>query len=138
MMFESIMETLQSNWILTFAIVTSLYILYLLYSVSSIDIGLLDTATKNLLKERSHLQVVPKECHLIVNALETAEMMDDEAMCAEQMRVIVAKEYLQFSTLVNAPETLLRCSPGNFGSNGALWTRYEVKKKKIQKELMIS
>ena len=105
MMFESIMETLQSNWILTFAIVTSLYILYLLYSVSSIDIGLLDTATKNLLKERSHLQVVPKECQLIVDALETAEMVDDEAMCAEQMRVIVAKEYLQFSTLVNAPET---------------------------------
>ena len=77
--------------------------------------------------------MVPKECQLIVDALETAEMVDDEAMCAEQMRVIVAKEYLQFSTLVNAPETLLRCSPGNFGSNGALWTRYEIKIKKIQK-----
>ena len=126
MMFESIIETLQSNWILTLAIVTSLYILYVLYSISSIDIGIMDTATKNLLKKKSHLDVVPKECQLIVNALETAEMLNDEAMCAEQMRVIVAKEYLPFSTLVHAPETLLRCSPGNFGSNGALWTRFTV------------
>ena len=109
--------------ILAFAV---LYITYTIYQWTKIDDGKCDIATTSLLQEKTYDQVVPKECIPIVRALEEAPTLHDEASCAAQMREIVANEYLKFSTLVDKPGTLLRCSPGNLGSNGALWTRFTV------------
>jgi hypothetical protein len=83
----------------------------------------MDPATADLLTGSAS---VPKECQDVVKALESAPMLDDEEACAGQMREIVAACHLTFDTLISEPGTLLRCSAGMEGSNGALWTRFTV------------
>jgi len=122
-MLESIEICLWCPQVMTLLVI---YIIHKFYQLTSIDSGQFDDETSTLLQTKSLEEVVPPECQPIVDALETAETLHNEAACAQQMRDIVGKEYLKFSTLVNSPETLLRCSPGMQGSNGALWTRFTV------------
>ena len=110
----------------TVALCVCLYCMRALYQWTQIDDGKCDAATTALLEPRTFDQVVPEECVAIVRALETAPTVHDEASRAKQMRDIVAQQFLKYSTLVDTPGTLLRCSPGNLGSNGALWTRFTV------------
>jgi alkylation response protein AidB-like acyl-CoA dehydrogenase len=103
-----------------------IFVIHKIFQCLKIDSGKCDDETIELLRKKSWKDLVPKECQPIVRALESAKTVNNEAACAAQMRDIVAKEYLKFSTLVNEPETLLRCSSGMQGSNGALWTRFTV------------
>jgi hypothetical protein len=92
-----------------------------------VEDGKCDDATSALLTASSAPDAtVPVECRPIVEALEDADPDADEDQCAQQMRDIVAARHLEYSTLIDAPETLLRCSPGMARSNGALWTRFTV------------
>lgn len=92
-----------------------------------IEDGKANQATHDLLEASSAPKdVVPPECLALVSALEGAEADVDEATCAEQMRTILSAVHLSYGTLVNEPETLLRCSKGMAGPNGALWTRFTV------------
>ena len=87
----------------------------------------MDAATIQLLKKQTTSQSVRKECIPIVEALETAHRIDNEAECAQQMRDIVQKQHLKFSTLIDRPEILLGASKGcQEGINTALWTRFTV------------
>ncbi len=101
---------------------------YVYARVLRVDSGDLDPFTLDLLHEKhsSTDLAVPPECRDIVQALETADYTDVEKECASQMREIVAAGYLPYASLVDAPETLLRCSPGMAGKTGALWTRFTV------------
>ena len=94
----------------------------------SVDSGELDASTLDLLREEHSApeRAVPPECLAIVRALENARDTDSDIDCAAQMREIVAAGHLPYDTLVGAPETLLRCSPGMAGRTGALWTRFTV------------
>ena len=123
---ENPYEAIQCNCITTIAVFTVLYLVHTIYQWLSVDAGLCDPATTALLQEHSHKQLVPKECLPMVLALEQATTLHQEAACAAQMRDIVRQEHLKYSTLVDSPETLLRCSPGMINSNGALWTRFTV------------
>jgi alkylation response protein AidB-like acyl-CoA dehydrogenase len=109
------------------AIVVFLYFLYKLYQCTNVDTGEMDAATIQLLKKQTTSQSVRKECIPIVEALETAHRIDNEAECAQQMRDIVVSEHLKFSTLIDRPEILLGASKGcQEGINTALWTRFTV------------
>ena len=59
-------------------------------------------------------------------ALNTAELLDDEAGCAEQMRAIIKSNVLPYKALVDDPGTLLAASSDALLTNGALWTRFTV------------
>jgi len=92
-----------------------------------VEDGRANQSTHELLEGSSAPEdVVPAECLPLVSALENAEADVDEAACADQMRTILSAVHLSYSTLVDAPETLLRCSKGMAGANGALWTRFTV------------
>ena len=96
----------------------------LLWRALRIDDGSMDAATLALLDDGSG---VPDECEPLVSALEGAPLSDDdEGVCASHMSAIVAACHLPYESLVGEPETLLRCSSGMQGSNGALWTRVTV------------
>ena len=60
-----------------------------------------------------------------VTALESAPFTEVEAECAEQMRSILLEKHVPYESLIDSPETLLRCSAGHV-LNGALWTRFTV------------
>jgi hypothetical protein len=80
-----------------------------------------------------------------------APFTEVEEECAEQMRRIVSASHIPYSSLIDSPETLLRCSKGHCklvgdcsapappldnpmflssfslaATNGALWTRFTV------------
>ena len=60
-------------------------------------------------------------------ALNDAPATDDEAVCADQMRAILAAEHLPYSTLATDPGLLLAASEHMFNAApGALWTRFTV------------
>jgi acyl-CoA oxidase len=89
--------------------------------------GRVQKATLTLLTGSSAPKdTVPPECLPVVSALELAAADVTEKECASQMRAIVTSLSLKYETLVASPETLLRCSTGLAGSNGALWTRFTV------------
>eukprot|EP00605_Chrysophyceae_sp_TOSAG23-4_P000313 GSChrysophyteH1.ASY1.ANO1.358.1 assembled CDS len=50
---------------------------------------------------------------------------DDPAECAKQMQTILKASHIPYSSLIEAPENLLRVSPG-CENHGALWTRFTV------------
>ena len=62
----------------------------------------------------------------LVNALNAAPVVDDEAACAAQIRSIVAAQHLRYSELETRPATLLRCSSGVDSEHAAIWTRFTV------------
>ena len=125
-MLDTLLSTIKCNCVSLIATVLFIYILKHIVESLSVDNGSMDNATKILLEKQTTQNLVPSECLGIVQALETAETLHEEAACAAQMRNIIAQEHLKFSTLVKEPEILLRCSVGMQGSNGALWTRYTV------------
>ena len=115
------------NWFTSIVITAILvYIGSVLTRWLRVDTGTFDTATARLLEATSHEQLVPEECLSMVRALELAPLVHDEAECAAQMRNILRSGHLKFASLVDAPEMLLRCSPGMLNSNGSLWTRFTV------------
>eukprot|EP00937_MAST-01D_sp_MAST-1D-sp2_P007203 g7203.t1 len=89
----------------------------------TVDDGSMDGETKSLLEGKAE---VPAECQAMVTALESAAMEDDEGACAAQMVSILRAGHLSYTTLIDRPELLLRCSQGMEGANGALWTRFTV------------
>ena len=89
----------------------------------TVDDDDVDNATQALLGGEAQ---VPAACKAMVRALEEAPPTDQEGTCAAQMAAIVRACHLRYGTMIDAPETLLRCSQGMEGSNGALWTRFTV------------
>eukprot|EP00615_Pteridomonas_danica_P000841 CAMPEP_0114354888 /NCGR_PEP_ID=MMETSP0101-20121206/19809_1 /TAXON_ID=38822 ORGANISM="Pteridomonas danica, Strain PT" /NCGR_SAMPLE_ID=MMETSP0101 /ASSEMBLY_ACC=CAM_ASM_000211 /LENGTH=522 /DNA_ID=CAMNT_0001496565 /DNA_START=18 /DNA_END=1583 /DNA_ORIENTATION=- len=99
-----------------------IYITYTLKCWSYVEDGSMDTATSEYLLGSVNL---PKNCEGVVSAVENSEFTENEGFCAEQMRKIVMAKHIPYSSLVETPETLLRCSQG-IATNGGLWTRFTV------------
>ena len=71
---------------------------------------------------------VPDACIPLTSALNEVSILDDEMECAAQLRSILQREILLYSTLEQEPELLLAMSKhvGENESTGALWTRFTV------------
>ena len=62
----------------------------------------------------------------IANAMEEAAPTTAEGECAAQMKDILSRRLLDYATLVDSPQTLLRVSIACAKRNPALWTRFTV------------
>jgi acyl-CoA oxidase len=111
------------------------YITNSLSSLLSVDDGSMDKATEDYLVDEWSADVspcyasgrsAPKMSQAMVRALEDTPFTHDEGVCAKQMQMILKANHIPYSSLVDAPENLLRVSPGCERQNGALWTRFTV------------
>jgi len=119
-------------------IAVALVLIWLMNAVVNslhVDGGKLDAAAKALLERSSTVSATfaAQDDGLdysvgttIATALENAPMTLEEGDCAAQMKSILAQGLLQYSTLVDSPQILLRVSPACANRNPALWTRFTV------------
>jgi hypothetical protein len=84
-------------------------VVYYVYTLlcPPIDNGSHDDKTTKVLTEEPK---PPAACAPIVNALNAAEVTEDEGACVDTMRNIVKAGHLKYSVLKTDPGALLRCS----------------------------
>jgi hypothetical protein len=92
------------------------------------DDGSMDSSTQDYLSAKWSANVspcyksatCPKDAQMMIKALEDMPFTHNCGECAKQMQTILKASHIPYSSLIDAPENLLRVSPGHEGQNGGL------------------
>jgi acyl-CoA oxidase len=111
-----------------------IFVLNIFKGFKSFDDGRMDDTTEKYLSSQWSKDAspcydsaaAPKDAEAMINALESQAFTEDAGECAKQMQNILKAGHIPYSSLIDAPENLLRVSPGHEGLNGGLWTRFTV------------